>query len=166
MAPAASRRCTTGAVRAATYANDGHAAVVCIPSTSMLSFTANGTPASGRAGSTRGRARECLPPGRQGDPDGRTSLRLDACEHAIDDVAGGLPARRVVAAEASNRQHALTFPESPEPPRPEGARRSIGQAPPRISRSPRRLPPHRRSSGRAPDSARCRYARRASGQGT
>ena len=47
--PASTRRCTTGADAAGTYAMSGHATVVGTPATSMLSFTANGIPKSGLA---------------------------------------------------------------------------------------------------------------------
>ena len=52
IAPASMSRCTAGAVAVARYEKAGQAAVVCMPATSMLSLTANGTPASGSDEST------------------------------------------------------------------------------------------------------------------
>jgi hypothetical protein len=46
-APAASKRSTVSALFFGRYANSGHAAVVGMPATSMLSFTPNGMPHSG-----------------------------------------------------------------------------------------------------------------------
>ena len=48
-APASTRRSTTAADSPGVRANAGQAAVVGTPATSMLSFTANGTPPSGRS---------------------------------------------------------------------------------------------------------------------
>ena len=81
-APASTRAWTAGALAdarpgrpAGSVANDGHAAVVGRPSTSMLSFTASVSPASGSVGAGRdlrvhgARRRERLVERAQGDPD-------------------------------------------------------------------------------------------------
>ena len=103
MAPASTRRCTTGAEAEGTYARSGHATVVGTPPTSMLSLTAKGMPKSGEAwpASRRAAARStaaCRSAARVDVephvPDA-LPIALDAGEHLVDDFVRRAGARAV-----------------------------------------------------------------------
>ena len=89
-APASSNRATAGAVTVAVYAKDGQPAVVLRPATSMLSFTAKGTPQSGlfsgvplAQGHSRGSE---LVRRDEIDPRVKVTRRIDPTDHLVDDM--------------------------------------------------------------------------------
>src|SRR4051794_9780420 len=113
-APASSSRRTTVADRAAGSVRAGQAAVVGIPATSMLSFTANGSPASGpsaagasaaapASSSSRMNAGWSEPAGAEGWVEGRAVARGEAVWTAVIGSPSGLVRRRTRSGAASGR---------------------------------------------------------------